>query len=168
MKRESFPACELSQAAVSIPEFTARQLNVEMARRILTAAITLPLLIFIVWLGGLWFGALIAVAAGTGAWELCKMTATWEMKPLMLVAVALAVTLSISYYFTPGPRHPENLEFIAMVPALAAILAAIVLPRMHIFRSLPDRLLATLCIALVIGGTLFHAPILRDFEFFPE
>ena len=139
-----------------------------MTRRILTASIALPILIFIVWLGGLWFAALIAVAAGVGAWELCQLATAVEKRPLMPVAVLLAIGLSISYHFIPAPRHPENMEFIAMVPALAAILAAIVLLRVQSLRGLSGRLLATLCIALIIGGTLLHAPILRDLEFFPN
>ena len=139
-----------------------------MARRILTASIALPVLIFIVWLGGLWFAALIAVAAGTGAWELCRLATAAEKRPLMPVAVLLAIVLSISYHFISAPRHPENMEFVAMIPAMAAILSAIALLRVRSLRGLQGRLFVTLCIVLVIGGTLFHAPILRDFELFPN
>ena len=137
-----------------------------MARRILTASIALPVLIFIVWLGGLWFAALIAVAAGTGAWELCRLATAAEKRLLMPVAVLLAIVLSISYHFIPAPRHPENMEFIAMIPVLAALLAAVLSMYGHRIRGQLGLIVATLSMGLLIGCTLFHAPLLRDFEWF--
>ena len=138
-----------------------------MAMRILTAAIALPVLIFIVWLGGLWFAALIAVPAGIGAWELCRMAGGSEKRLVMPVAVVLAVILSVSYHLIPDPKHPENMELVAIFPALLAVIAAVVLTVIHRPGGRLSGTLVTLSIALVIGGTLFHAPILRDFDFLP-
>ena len=137
-----------------------------MAMRILTAAIALPVLIFIVWLGGLWFAVLIALAAGIGAWELCRLATAGKEIHAMPVAVALTVVLSVSYHFIPGPRHPESMEFTAMIPALAALLAAVVLMSRRRIRGQLGLIVTTLSIGLIIGGTLFHAPLLRDFEWF--
>ena len=142
------------------------QLNTMMLRRFLTAAIALPFLIFIVWLGGLWFAAFIAVTAGLGAWELYRLATSAEEKSLMLVAVTLAVGLSVSYHFIPGPKHPENMEFIAMIPALAALLGAPALMLVNRIRGRLRAIVATLSIGLMIGGTLFHASLLRDFQWF--
>ena len=137
-----------------------------MGKPVLTAAVALPLLLIIVWLGGLLFAALVALAAGLGAWELCRMAGSWGQKPVMPVAVVLATVLAVSYHFIPEPKYPENMEFTAMVPALFAVLAAVVLLLTHRLRGQLGRILVTLCIALVMGGTLFHAPLLRDFDLF--
>ena len=139
-----------------------------MAKRILTAAIALPVLTFIVWLGSLWFAALIAVVSCLGAWELCRMATAWGQKPIMPFALVLATVLAVSYHCIPGPKHPENMEFIAMIPALAALLAVVVLMFMHSIEGRLGVILVTLSIGLIIGGALFHAPILRDFEFFRD
>ena len=139
-----------------------------MSRRILTAAVALPLLLIIVWLDGLWFAALVGLAAGFGAWELCRMAESWGQKPVMSVAVVFATVLAVSYHFIPEPKYPENMEFTAIFPALLAVLAAVVLLPTHRLRGQMSRVLVTLCIALVIGGTLFHAPILRDFDLFRD
>ena len=137
-----------------------------MTKRILTAAIALPILIFIVWLGGLWFTALIGVAAGLGAWELCRLAAGWGKRPVLPVAVVLAAVLAISYSLIPDLKYPENMEFTAMLPAVLAVLSALVLLLKHRVRGLLGTVLSTLCIAMVLGGTLFHAPLLRDFDLF--
>ena len=137
-----------------------------MSRRILTAAVALPLLLIIVWLGDLWFAALVALAAGLGAWELCRMAESWGQRPVMPVAVVFATVLAVSYHFIPEPKYPENMEFTAVFPALLAVMAAVVLPVTHKLRGPLGSSLVTLCIALVIGGTLFHAPLLRDFDLF--
>ena len=137
-----------------------------MGKRILTAAIALPILIFIVWLGGLWLTALIAVVAGLGAWELCRLATACEKKPVLPLAVILAVVFAVSYHLFPEPRYPENMEFPAMFPALIAVLAAVNLTFMHRTSGRLGDTLATLSIAMVLGGTLFHAPLLRDFDLF--
>lgn len=84
----------------------------------------------------------------------------------MPIAVLLAAVLAVSYNFIPEPKYPENMELTALFPALLAVLAAVTLPLTHRLIGVTGRTLVTLCIALVIGGTLFHAPLLRDFNLF--
>lgn len=137
-----------------------------MGRRILTAAVALPPLLFVVWQGGWWFAILIALAAGLGAWELSRMAGAWGQKTIPALVSVLAAALAVSYYFLPGPKYPENMEGTAIFPALLAALAAVVMLLAHRFKGPPGYLLATICITLVIGGTLFHAPLLRAFDSF--
>ncbi|MCY4653478.1 MAG: phosphatidate cytidylyltransferase [Dehalococcoidia bacterium] len=137
-----------------------------MGRRTLTAAVALPVLLFIVWQGDLWFAALVAVAAALGAWELCHMAESWGQKPLVAIAAALASVLAVTYYFIPSPKYPENMEGVAIFPALLAVSAAVVMLLAHRLRGPLSHILATVCIVLVIGGTLFHAPLLREFDTF--
>ena len=139
-----------------------------MSMRILTTAVALPLLLFIVWLGGLWFSALIAITAGLCAWELCRLARRWGQEPAMPIAVILAAVLAVSYNVIPVPTYPENMELTALFPALLAFLAAVTLPLTHRLIGVTGRTLATFCIALVIGGTLLHAPLLRDFNLFSD
>ena len=137
-----------------------------MGRRIITAAVALPVLLFVVWQGGWWFATLIALAAGLGAWELSRMAEAWGQKTIPALVSVLAAVLAVSYYFLPGPKYPENMEGTVMFPALLALSAAVVIPLAHRFRGPSGHVLATVCITLVIGGTLFHAPLLRAFESF--
>ena len=137
-----------------------------MGRRIFTAAVALPPLLFVVWQGGWWFAALIALAAGLGAWELSRMAEGWGQKTIPALTAVLSAALSVSYYFIPGPKYPENMEGVAALPALLALSAAVVMLLAHRLRGPLGHILATACITLVIGGTLFHAPLLRDFDSF--
>ena len=137
-----------------------------MSRRILTAAVALPPLLFVVWQGGALFAALIALAAALGAWELSRMAEAWGQRTIPAVAAVLSAALAASYYFIPEPKYPENMEGAAMFPALLALSAAVVMLLTHRLRGPPGHILATVCIILVIGGTLFHAPLLREFDSF--
>ena len=137
-----------------------------MGRRILTAAVALPPLLFVVWQGGVWFAALIALAAGLGAWELSRMAERWGQKTIPALTAVLAAALAVSYHFIPGSKYPENMEGVAVFPALLALSAAVGILLTHRIRGPSGHLLATVCIILVIGGTLLHAPPLRAFDSF--
>ena len=133
-----------------------------MGRRILTAAVALPPLLFVVWRGELWFAALVALAAALGAWELSRMAERWGQRPVISVAVVLAAALALFAYFLYGPMSPlpgaENLP--RAMAALALVSAAATLVA-HRVRGFPGRVLATCCVIGVVGGTLFHAVPLR-------
>ncbi len=137
-----------------------------VGRRILTAAVALPPLLFLVWRGELWFAALVALVAALGAWELSRMAERWGQKTIPALTAVLAAALAVSYHFIPGPKYPENMEGIAAFPALLALSAAVVILLTHRIRGPLGNLLATVCIVLVVGGTLFHAPLLRAFDSF--
>ena len=137
-----------------------------MGRRILTAAVALPPLFLVVWLGDLWFTSLIGLSAAIGAWELSRMSAAWGQKTIPAIVVVLAAALAMSYHFIPGSEYPENMEGIAAFPALLAVSAAVVILFAYRLRGLLGSILTTVCIILVVGGTLFHAPLLRAFDSF--
>lgn len=137
-----------------------------MGRRILTAAVALPVLLLIVWQGGWWFAGLIAIAAAIGAWEFGRMVEAWGQKTIPVVVLVLTAALAVSYHFLPGSEYPENMEGIAAIPASLAITAAVVILFTHKLRGLLGNALATVCIVLVVGGALFHAPLLRAFDSF--
>ncbi len=130
-----------------------------MGRRIFTAAVAVPPFLFIVWQGGHWFAVLVGLAAGMGAWELGRMAERGGQRTVPAVAALSAAALAVSYYFAP-----ENMEGAAVLLASLAVSAAIAMPFVHRLRAPLGSGMATVCIVLVVGGTLFHASLLREFD----
>ena len=135
-----------------------------MGRRILTAAVALPPLLFLVWRGELWFAALIALAAALGAWELSRMAERWGQKPVMPVAIVLSTVLPLFAYFLYGPARLTGAENLPGVMAALALVSAVVTLAAHKIRGFRGRFLATCCVIGVVGGTLFHAIPLRSLD----
>ena len=139
----------------------SRLLTLAGRRTVFTAAILF--LWVAIWVGGAWFAVVVGLAAAVAAIGLSMGTEAWGQKPFTLIAASLAAATAVSYHFIPGPRYPENMETLAAIPALLALLAAVALLFAHRLRGPGARVLATCCIAALVGGTLFHAPILRSF-----
>ena len=136
-----------------------------MGRRILTAAVALPPLLFAVWRGELWFAALVALAAALGAWELSRMAERWGQRPVVPAAVVLSAALPLLAYFIYGPPmaldSAENLPGAMAAFALVSVAGTLVA---HRVRGFPGRFLATCCVIGVVGGMLFHAIPLRSLD----
>ena len=124
-----------------------------MVKRTLTAAIGLPILLAIVWVGGYWFTGLVAIVAALAAWELAQIVRAWGQSPIPLVVAPLAALVTAPFT-TPGLFYDSTV--VAFLAGLFAVMAAIAL--------LPDRsrsgshaaILPTPAIVLYAGGTLFH------------
>ncbi len=129
-----------------------------MLRRTITAGVGLPVLLGIVWVGGYWFTAFAALIAGLGAWELCRMASAWGQRPVMLAAVAAAALLAASGQVAAG-LDAGMVLLIAVAGGGAA--AACLLPMAHRLGGRRGSALATVCIAALIGGTLFHGVVIR-------
>ena len=131
-----------------------------LIRRVVTAAVALPVLLAAVHFGGYAFAALAAAAAGGGAWELCRMAKAWGRAPFVPVAVALAAALAAAgLWADDSPTEVFR-------TAQAAALAAMVVSALFLFRArgggLIGRAAATLSAALLVGGAMFHATTLRN------
>ena len=130
--------------------------------RIVSAAIGLPLLILIVWVGSPWFTLLVGVAAAIAALELSNLARLWGDRPMTLLAVASAVALVaiahiLASSYSDGARVP------LIVPIAAGV--SIVWLMWHAWpETRPSALLATAGVALYTGGLLFHAPMLRALD----
>ena len=135
-----------------------------MGRRILTAAVALPPLLFVVWQGGAWFAALITLAAALGAWELSRMAEGWGQRPLMSLAIVLSAGLPLSAHFIYGPMSLPGAENLPIVIAPLALVSAAMTLYVHRIRGVLGRVLATCCVIGVVGGTLFHAIPLRSLD----
>ena len=132
-----------------------------MGRRILTAVVVLPLLLFVVWQGGWWFVALIALAAGLGAWELSRMAEAWGQRPVIPLAIVLSAALPLSAHFLYGPMRLPGAENLPGVIAPLALVSAAMTLFVHRIRGVAGRVLVTCCVIGAVGGTLFHAIPLR-------
>ncbi len=136
-----------------------------MGRRILTAAVALPVLMLVVWQGGLWFAGLVAAAAGLGAWEMGRMAEGWGQRPVMSVAIVLAVAFPLSASLIYGDFAPlPGAEILPGVITPLALAGAAVMLVGHRIRGVWGRVLATCCVIGVVGGTLFHAIPLRSLD----
>ena len=102
-----------------------------MGRRILTSAVALPLLLFIVWQGGAWFAAFIGLVAGLGAWELSRMAESWGQRPISPAATVLAAALAMSPHLIPDSTDSLILEIGSILIALLALSSAAILLLAH-------------------------------------
>ena len=132
-----------------------------LIRRVATAAVALPALLAAVYLGGYAFAALAALAAGGGAWELCRMAKAWGVAPFVPLAVALAAGCAIAGLWT------DDLPPAGYRAAMAMILAAMAVSALYLVRargggSRVGRAAMTLSAALLVGGAMFHATTLRE------
>jgi phosphatidate cytidylyltransferase len=94
-----------------------RRLN--LLRRVLSAAILLPILFFVLYKGGWWFFAFVFVALSLATWEYVYMLRRFGYEPSYVFATG--VIWSILVDFQLGPRFPAlNL----VRPALAILLFA--------------------------------------------
>lgn len=135
----------------------------QLPRRLLSAAVALPVLAGVIWLGASWFSFLIALAAGFGALELSMMARVAGRRPMFLVAAGWAVCLVFGGHFRAAGFGPDYAVVVVVggfgfFPALAWLL----------FRSgyrvgLSDWGL-TAAIAIYTGGLLAYAPLLRGLD----
>ena len=139
-----------------------------LSRRIVTAAVGLPILAAAVIMGGFLFAVLATWAAAVGAWELCRMAKAWGQPPYTRLAVAAAA----AYAGTPlwiDFAAPSGL-WVAVEDSramwMAASLGGVALSALMLLLgrgggARAGRAAVTLWIVLLIGGTMFHAVALR-------
>ena len=89
------------------------------------------------------------------------MAESWGQKPFSLIGAILAAAFAASYYFIPEPGYPD---YATIAAAALAVSAAAVTLFASGRRGLIGRFLITCCVVAVVGGTLFHAPLLREFD----
>ena len=130
--------------------------------RIVTAAVGLPLLLLVVWIGLPWFSVLVAAAAVVAVLELCGMARRWGDRPVSPLAVALSIALiGVSYVYTRASTPPAKLLPLASIGAAVSLVWLLSRP--------PDTRTsstwtATIAAAVYVGGMLFHAPVLRAID----
>ena len=131
-----------------------------MVSRIVTAAVGLPLLFLIVWAGGIWFTLTVAAVATVAALELVHISPARGGRVGATVTVLPVVAVVIYAHFVPvsGSFAPAlaSLSATAAVASMAWLLVAEP-------SGGPLRLAVfTAAIVGLVGGTLLHAPMLRE------
>ncbi len=140
-----------------------------LKRRVGTAAVALPVLAAAVWAGGALFALLAATAAAVGAWELCRMMRARGRLPFARIAVAAAAILAAAPLWLSLAAPGGARTFVENAPETlaAAVLTGIALSALMLARNgrgggLAARAAVSLWIALLLGGTMFHAATLRN------
>ena len=130
-----------------------------MALRLATAAVGLPVLAAAVLLGGVWFSALAAAAAAVGAAELYRMAANRGGRSAALLAAAWAAALVGAGHMIAAGE--DRLLVSAGVCGIWAVAGcAWALARLRSEGGMPDWPM-TAAAAVVAGGPLSHAPLIR-------
>ena len=134
-----------------------------MIGRLVTAAVGIPALALVVWVGDPVFTVVVAAVAAVGAFEVCEMSRSRGEAPSRIAAVTLSVALVLSsIVLSYSPSTPEY------VPLLAASIGIGILALIFLFaplKPLQSRWLGlTLGAAVYPGALLAHAPLLRGVE----
>ena len=131
-----------------------------MIGRLVTAAVGIPVLALVVWMGGPVFTVVVAVVAAIGAFEVCEMARSRGESPSRVVAVTVTVVLVLSgLVLTTSPSTPKYVPILA-ASIVIGILAVIFLYA-PIQRLRTRGLGLTLAAAAYPGALLAHAPLLR-------
>lgn len=135
--------------------------NGSLTSRVASAAIALPVLIVAVSVGGVWFSALVAIAAGIAGWEISTVVGIRNRALVATVAAGSTALIAAGYFVATQTAVASLVAPIVLVGALAGLLA---LQRLRTPGN--DFMRAALVIAAIAyaGGLLFHAPLLRNGE----
>lgn len=133
-----------------------------MLIRLLTAAVGIPVLFAAVWMGSIWFSALVAVAAAVSSIELALMARQWGHRILIpLVSVPAVGLIGIAYALSRSAVPPPALTVIVAILSVGLLLWLVA----HRGRKIPlARWITALAIIMYAGGFLLHAPILRSLD----
>ena len=135
-----------------------------LSRRIVTAAVGLPILAAAVIMGGFLFAILAVWAAAVGAWELSRMAKAWGQSPHTPVAVAAAAVYAGTWLWMDfaAPSGLWTAAADSRETLMAASLGGIALSALMLVWGRAGRAAATAWIVLLVGGTMFHAVTLRN------
>ena len=116
----------------------------------------------LLWAGGFWFALPLAALAGIAAAELSRISAGWEARPFTLLTAFLATGAVVYAYYGPPPEvNPTVLGIGATLAAIASLVWLLVaVPDVNVTR----RIVSTLAVAGLVGGTLLHGPMLRELD----
>ncbi len=134
-----------------------------MIGRLITAAVGIPVLALVVWVGGPVFTVVIAVLAAIGAVEVCEMGRKRGLSPSRYIAAILAAALVLSHYVLAERwSTPEYLPLVAI--SIGLTLAALILMFFPGGGLRVRGVGVTLGAIVYPGALLAHAPLLRGTE----
>ena len=133
-----------------------------MASRVATSAVAIPVVVLVIWLGGVWFAAVVAMLAGGSALELSVMARRWGDRPFVPAAIIWSAGLIVASYLVGREISGGNVALPWV--SVGAGLGLLWLWRRPLRGTGPSGWPVTVAIVLYTGGLLFHAPLLRALE----
>jgi phosphatidate cytidylyltransferase len=118
--------------------------------RLLSAAVLIPIAIWMVYAGGLWFLATIAVVAGLAGYEFCRIMRIGGYKPAPLFSVALVMLFLVDAHYPAWEIGPLGLTAVIVLSLI-----------WQLFQE--DSLAPTVDWALTIVGGLYVGWMARHF-----
>jgi phosphatidate cytidylyltransferase len=129
-------------------------------KRILTAAVLIPLVLAIVFLGPLWLIALATAAvAALAGWEYIGLTEKCGAQPSRIATLIAILGLFAARFFGDGLEWLHQTEVAFCILALALLVFCTF--RSPVERMLPDTSSAIFCL-FYVGFTLSTIPLLRE------
>ena len=130
--------------------------------RLVSAAIGVPVLAVLIWIGAPGFSVLMAALAGAGAWEVCRIARHRDREPVVTVAVVWSVSLvAIGYVLSAGLSPRDMNRAIVAIVATAYMIWQIRRVRGRVGLGNWG---ITAGAALYPGGLLAFGPLLRGLE----
>ena len=134
-----------------------------MIGRLVTAAVGIPVLALVVWLGDPVFSVVVAAVAALAAFEVCDMARSRGLAPSRIVAAVLSAALVLSHFaFSALWSIPEYVPLLFVSVGIAVLAVILTLSPIEKLRNRSAGL--TLAAVLYPGALLAHAPLLRGSE----
>lgn len=134
-----------------------------MIGRIVTAAVGIPALALVVWVGGPVFSIVVAAIAAIGAVEVCEMTRSKGFAPSRVAAAILSAALVLSHF--GFSTLWSSSEHVPLLLASAGIAVLAVILTLSPIQKIQYRNAGLTLVAVVYPGALLaHAPLLRGGE----
>ena len=131
-----------------------------MIGRLITAAVGIPVLAVVVWVGGPIFTVVVAAVAALGAVEVCDLAKSKGLAPLRIVAAVLSGALVLSHFaFSALWSSSEYVPLLIVSAGIAALALILTLSPMQ-----NRNVGLTLAAVVYPGALLAHAPLLRGTE----
>ena len=131
-----------------------------MIGRLITAAVGIPVLAVVVWVGGDVFSVVVAAVAALGAVEVCDLAKSKGLAPLRIVAAVLSGALVLSQFaFSALWSSSEYVPLLIVSAGIAALALILTLSPMQ-----NRNVGLTLAAVVYPGALLAHAPLLRGTE----
>ncbi len=131
-----------------------------MIGRLVTAAVGIPALALVVWLGDLAFSVAVAAVAALAAVEVCDLARSKDLTPSRVVAAVLSTALVLSHYvFSTLWSTPEYVPLLIVSAAIAVLALTLTLSPVQ-----NQNAALTLAAVLYPAALLAHAPLLLGGE----
>ena len=134
----------------------------QLAFRIGSAVVGIPVVAGAIWLGPIWLTALVGLAAALGSWELCAMAKAAGRRPAPVVAVGWSLALvALAHFATASYTGDVGAWPLVSIGVLAFLTWQV---RQVRARGPASDWAITAGAAIYTGGLLGHALLLRNLD----